>query len=498
MKFDLSGKNTSAFVVFPDQLFAEIPLSSKEMICILTEEPLYFTQYPFHKQKLIYHRASMQAYRDYLEQKGYRVYYLESHQPEADVRNLIPALVTKGILEIHHYALTDDWLERRMFQSAQRHKIQMESHSNPAFLLSRAEAVAYAPRGKKYFQSAFYQEQRKRFNILLDAEGKPEGGKWSFDEDNRKKLPKGIVPPEIQFAIQDIQIQKAKAYVEKHFGHHPGTLGTTCFAYDHAGAIKWLENFLRQRFLHFGTYEDAISTRYPYVYHSLLSPYLNTGLLTPAQVLDAALAFGKQHTIPLNSIEGFVRQILGWREFIRIVYMQQGRKQRTENHLQFKRKLPKGFWDGTTGIAPVDRVIHQVIETGYCHHIERLMILGNFLLLCETDPDEVYAWFMTFFIDAYDWVMVPNVYGMSQFSDGGLMTTKPYISGSNYIRKMSDEPVGEWQDIWDALFWRFMSVHRHLFESNPRMGMLIKQWDKKSPESRTAQIQLAEAWLLAH
>lgn len=485
-------------MIFPDQLFAELPLSSAEVIYILIEEPLYFTQYTFHKQKLLFHRASMQAYRLYLEKKGFRVQYIETQQKESDVRNLIPALSANAIRKIHHYDFTDDWLERRLRQIAQVCNVQMERHCTSAFLLSRADADAYQPRGKKYFQTSFYQDQRKRFNLLIDSDGRPEGGKWSFDEDNRKKLPKGMRPPEIRFVVQDIQIQEAKEYVEKHFGHHPGTLGATNFSYDHTGAIQWLEDFLRQRFLHFGTYEDAISTRYPYVYHSLLSPYLNAGLLTPAQVLDAALVFGKQHNIPLNSIEGFVRQILGWREFIRIVYLQQGRKQRTKNHLQFKRKLPKGFWEGTTGIAPVDRVIHQVIETGYCHHIERLMILGNFLLLCETDPDEVYDWFMTFFIDAYDWVMVPNVYGMSQFSDGGLMTTKPYISGSNYIRKMSDEPGGTWQEIWDALFWRFMSVHRPLFESNPRMGMLIKQWDKKSQEVKAAQIGIAEAWLSTH
>ena len=177
------------------------------------------------------------------------------------------------------------------------------------------------------------------------------------------------------------------------------------------------------------------------------------------------------------------------------MYEARGSQQRTTNYWGFTRKIPHSFWDGTTGIEPIDSTIRKVLSTGYCHHIERLMVLGNFMLLCEFDPDEVYRWFMEMFIDAYDWVMVPNVYGMSQFADGGLMTTKPYISGSNYVMKMSDYRKGEWQAVWDGLFWRFMHVHRDYFTANPRLGMLVRSFDKMPSEKRRRHCDIADEYL---
>ncbi|MCU0375741.1 MAG: hypothetical protein MUF24_10570 [Chitinophagaceae bacterium] len=213
------------------------------------------------------------------------------------------------------------------------------------------------------------------------------------------------------------------------------------------------------------------------------------------EVIEATLQYAATHQVPLNSLEGFVRQIVGWREFIRLVYHLEGRKQRTQNYWQFTRKIPPSFWKGETGIAPVDIVIKKLLKTAYNHHIERLMVLGNFFLLCEFDPDEVYRWFMEMYIDAYDWVMVPNIYGMTQFADGGLMTTKPYISGSNYLMKMGDWPKGDWQKVWDGLFWRFMHVHRTFFLQNPRLGMLVKTFDKMSAEKQEAHLKAAEDFL---
>jgi deoxyribodipyrimidine photolyase-related protein len=180
---------------------------------------------------------------------------------------------------------------------------------------------------------------------------------------------------------------------------------------------------------------------------------------------------------------------------MRGVYVTKGSEERVRNFWGFSRKIPKSFYDGTTGIFPVDETIKKVLETGYCHHIERLMVLGNFMLLCEFDPDEVYRWFMELFIDAYDWVMVPNVYGMSQFADGGLMATKPYISGSNYLMKMSDYKKGEWQHVWDGLFWRFMHIHRDFFLQNPRLGMLVNTFDKMPHEKQKSHLKNAEEFL---
>ena len=199
----------------------------------------------------------------------------------------------------------------------------------------------------------------------------------------------------------------------------------------------------------------------------------------------------------INSCEGFIRQIIGWREFIRGIYFCKGVEERTKNFWGFKRKISKSFYDGNTGIEPVDDTIKKINTTAYAHHIERLMIMGNFMLLCEFDPDEVYKWFMELFIDAYDWVMVPNVYGMSQFADGGLMSTKPYISGSNYILKMSNYKKGKWCTIWDSLFWNFIDKKREFFEKNPRMRILVRSFDKMDILKKTNYLKCAEDYLLS-
>lgn len=313
--------------------------------------------------------------------------------------------------------------------------------------------------------ATFYQAQRKRMQILIDADGSPKGGQWSFDEDNRKKLPKTFTAPFAPQSPLNNHIKTAISHIETHFFNNLGNTKTFRYPVTRADAKAWLKTFIRERFQDFGIYEDAISTEHAFINHSVLTPMLNIGLLTPQEIIDAALA--EEDRIPLNSLEGFIRQIIGWREFMHGVYRHRGTDIRKLNFFEHTRSIPKSFYNATTGIPPIDRIIHQLRDEAYCHHIERLMVLGNFMLLCRFDPNEVYKWFMEFFIDAYDWVMVPNVYGMSQFADGGTFTTKPYISGSNYILKMSDETKGPWTEIWDALFWTFVGDHQELFLKIP-------------------------------
>jgi deoxyribodipyrimidine photolyase-related protein len=231
-----------------------------------------------------------------------------------------------------------------------------------------------------------------------------------------------------------------------------------------------------------------------FLFHSILTPMLNIGLINPDYILDRTIEEFNKRNLPVNSVEGFVRQILGWREFIRVVYSHKGVYQRTNNHFQYARKIPAAFYNGTTGIVPIDDVIKKVNEHGYAHHIERLMIVGNFMLLCEFDPDEVYRWFMELFVDAYDWVMVPNVYGMSQYADAGLMSTKPYISGSNYILKMSNYEKGNWCEVWDALYWLFIIKHKNAFAKNPRMSMMVSLANKLPEEKITTYEKTASEW----
>ncbi len=483
-------------LIFPHQLFKNNPAISSSRRIVLIEEYLFFRQYNFHKQKLIFHRATMQAFKMDLEKGGYSVTYVDSQEPFSDVRALISDLRKKGIKEIHFTDTSDNWLQKRIYEESGKNGIKCIEYVSPLFLNSKKDLDLYFKDKKKYFQTDFYVQQRKSRKILVDDTFKPIGGKWTFDAENRLKYPKGKVPPSIKFPAENIFVKEAEEYVLKHFLENYGEIKTS-FRYPttHAESKKWFKEFLTSRFAEFGDYEDAMVMKESILHHSVLTPMLNVGLLTAGEVLADTLTFISKNNIPLNSAEGFLRQIIGWREFIRGVYEYKGVEERTTNSWGFKRKIPRSFWDGTTGIDPVDVVIRRVLKTGYCHHIERLMVLGNFMLLCEFDPDEVYRWFMELFIDSYDWVMVPNVYGMSQFADGGLMATKPYISGSNYIMKMSDFPKGPWQGIWDSLFWRFMNVHRDFFLQNPRLGMLIRTFDKMPTEKQKHHMKTANDFL---
>ena len=482
-------------ILFPHQLFKNNTAVAADRPAYLVEETLFFNQYNFHKQKLVLHRASMKNYLQYLIQKGVSVNYIDATDALCDIRKLIKQLAVQKVQTIHITDVVDYWLMKRINASCKKYDVKFTVHTSPNFLNSMPAVKDYFDKKKTYFQTGFYTDQRKKRNILLDVAGGPQGGQWTFDADNRKKYPKNEKPPSIVFAAENKITLEAKAYVNKHFGNNYGSIETTIYPTDFSSAEKWLDVFLNERFNNFGIYEDAIVANESFLNHSVISPLLNIGLLDPQQIISKAIKTAAQNNIPMNSVEGFIRQVMGWREFIRIVYEREGSRQRTTNYWGFTRKIPPTFWTGNTGIEPIDNVIKKILQTGYSHHIERLMVLGNFMLLCEFDPDEVHRWFMEMFVDAYDWVMVPNVYGMTQFADGGLMTTKPYISGSNYLLKMSDYKKGDWTTIWDGLFWRFMHVHRDFFLKNPRLGMLIRTFDKMPEEKRNRHISNAEAYL---
>lgn len=492
-----------ASIVFPHQLFQEQPALDPSIPVYLVEEWLFFKQYPFHFQKLLLHRASMQQYKKYLESNGYIVHYIATKESLSNILQLIPYLAKNGITQIRVADSTDNWLNRRLSQSCKKNHIQLNVFNTPAFLNTLSATDAFFEKRNKFFQTDFYTWQRKTRKILVDDSLQPIGGKWSFDADNRAKFPKNKQAPICEFMEKNELIIAATKYITECFPNNPG-IKSAPFKYlnkegyypiSFESAQHWLTQFLQTRFNEFGIYEDAMVAGESIIHHSVLSPLINIGLLTPQQVLNETLEFAKKTATPINSLEGFIRQILGWREFIYQVYARVGSKQRTKNYWGFTRKIPASFYKGNTGIIPLDDAIQKLQQTGYNHHIERLMIIGNFMLLCEFDPDQVYQWFMEMYIDAYDWVMVPNVYGMTQFADGGMMTTKPYISGSNYILKMSNYPKGEWQEIWDGLFWRFMHVHQSFFLQNPRLGMLVKTFDKMHENKKTNHLSKAEKYL---
>lgn len=482
----------SAFLLFPHQLFKDVSLLRKADTVFLIEEFLFFNQYKFHKQKLLFLRASMKYYENYLKENGFSVQYIDAQHENCHVNRLISQLAKLEVTALHFYEVSDNWLEKRIYQRCNVLNIKTIEYPSRLFINTKADLKTYFEGRTRYFHNDFYIQQRKKLNILLDDFQKPLGGKWSFDADNRQKYPKGKNPPGLQFPPISQYYAEASAYVEQNYGNNYGSI-STCFVYPttHAESEEWLRQFLHERFHAFGAYEDAIVSGESVLNHSVLSPLLNIGLLLPMQVVEAALQYARENPVPLNSLEGFIRQLIGWREFIRGVYVYKGSFERTSNFWAFRNKLPASMYDATTGIPPLDSTIRKVLNTAYCHHIERLMVLGNFMLLTETKPDEVYVWFMEMFIDAWDWVMVPNVYGMSQFSDGGLMATKPYISGSNYLMKMSNFVKGEWQKSWDALFWRFIHVHRDVFVRNPRLNMLVRSFDAMSEDKKKALLSQA-------
>lgn len=444
-----------AVLIFPTQLFKVHPCLQNNREVFLIEEKRYFTDFKFHKKKLLLHRASMKAYQVFLESEGYKVHYLEFHEDwKKEVQNYEFFLVRPFDVKL------EDQLPKNMSWSP-----------SPAFLGGELK------KSKRYLMGNFYKRQRKRMNIMVEN-GQPVGGKWSFDEDNRKKLPKNHQVPTLKTYSSPF-LDEAISYVEKHFPDNPGDAHDFIYPLTHHDAESWLKDFLKERFELFGDYEDAISKEESFIYHSLLSPLLNIGLLTPQQVIDEVLKVD----VPINSKEGFIRQVIGWREFILQLYLLEGETQRSSNFFHHTKKLPSSFYNGTTGIEPVDNVIKKVLKNAYCHHIERLMVLANFMNLSGYDPNEIYRWFMELFIDAYDWVMVPNVYGMATYADGGLMSTKPYISSSNYILKMSDFKKGEWCDTWNELFWNFLEKHEEKLKDNPRMVFLMKNLEKRRVKS---------------
>ena len=484
-----------AVLIFPHQLFENIKWIDKSVKVFLIEETLFFSQYLFHKQKILFHRSSMQFYFNYLVTNGFDVEYVNNHDDISDVRLLIKHLVSSEYENFKMINPDDNYLFNRINKSVKKLNVSIEIFDNPQFLNTILELDSFFKnKEKKFFQTSFYISQRKKMKILLNEDDKPVGDKWSFDTDNRKKYPKGKIAPKINFPSKDSIYIEAEKYVNKYFDNNYGNINEQInYPCTHSSAKEWLEQFIKFRFKEFGDYEDAVMVDETFLNHSVLSPMLNIGLITPNEVISEVLKH--KNDIPINSLEGFIRQIIGWREFIRGVYQYKGVQQRNSNFFDFKRKMPKSFYDGSTGVFPFDNCIKKVLQNAYSNHIERLMILGNFMLLCEINPNDIYKWFMELYVDAYDWVMVPNIYGMSQFSDGGLMSSKPYISSSNYIKKMSNYKNGPWAVIWDALYWRFIDKHRQKLVKNIRMKFMINLFDKMDDEKKNLHISTANTFL---
>ncbi len=451
-----------------------------------------------HKQKILLFLSAMRSYADSLKKNKYKIEY--KNIEDKDFKNsyfdkLLKTIKQKKITEISSFEVEDKFFEEKLNRFFNKSKVKWNIIQTPMFLNSRNEFKNYLKKSKRPFMATFYKETRKKLGILMSDNETPVGGKWSFDEDNRNKLPKNVLAPKYPKASETKHTKHLKPIIEKNFKNHPGDTSNFWFATEYNDVIKLLDFFIRKKSNLFGDYEDAVSQKDNILFHSALSPYINLGLITPELIIEKILNFHKKNKIKLNSLEGYVRQIIGWREFMRGVYQDFSNEMENKNFFKQTRKMKSSWYEGNTGLPPLDHAIKNALTHGWSHHIERLMILSNLMNLCEIKPNYVYKWFMEMFVDSSDWVMVPNVYGMGLFSDGGIFATKPYICGSSYMLKMMDFKKGEWCNIMDGLYWRFINRNRTFFLKNPRLSMMVRVFDKIKMERKNLILPAAEKFI---
>ena len=439
-------------------------------------------RYKAHRHKLVLILSGMRSKRDSLRKAGHSVFYRELGEDECrSYESILDTHLCKHRYEqLAHFETDSPRMDRLLRRQSAKHGLTLVPVQSPKFMTTSSEFESFRT-GRRLFMADFYRWQRRRLGVLVDDEGAPQGGRWSFDEDNRKKLPRDLIPPAVPRPPWTDHTKTVVDLVDEQFSEHPGLAREFWLPTTPKQAEVALDSFLGERFEFFGDYEDALSKDHGTIFHSILSPLLNVGLLTPECVLDRALEQARRSDVPLNALEGFVRQIIGWREFVRGAWRSLPASHWEQNFWGHRRRLTSHWYEGTTGLPPLDDVIRRARSTGYNHHIERLMVVGNLMLLCQIEPGAAYDWFMEMYVDSADWVMAPNVYGMALFSEGGAFTTKPYICGSNYLRKMSDYPRGEWCNIIDGLYWSFVEEHRDFFEKNPRSKMMLGTLDRIDP-----------------
>jgi len=466
-------------LLLPTQLFDFRKVGVVPSKVTLYEDPHFFTAFRYHKLKLLYHRLTCKVQAELLRKQGYAVRYVEFHEK-------LPK---------------EKW---HMFDPV-HHELLDKYKKGGATILPTPQFLDASPLDPGNGGHApFYRRMRKRLGVLIDKTG-PVGRKWSFDEANRlpptyKAGPPAPPRPRHSTVPHFAQLYALSAqYIHTHFdsnyGDIPDRAAQFPYPVDHAGARHWLRDFVAHRLSSFGPYEDAIDKNSDFVYHSVLSPMMNIGLLLDREVLEAAL---RCQDVKLNSLEGFVRQVIGWRQYVHALYVHRGKVLKRSNFLGHRRRLTDAWWTASTGMPPVDAVIRKIQRLAYAHHIERLMVLGNWMLLNQTDPREVYRIFMEWTIDAYEWVMVPNVFGMSQFADGGQMMRRPYFSAAAYLLKMSNYGRGsgddDWVELWNACYYAFIDKHKKKLAKNYFMQPALHVWKNKPQGERRRLLRLAKEY----
>lgn len=484
---------TTAILILGNQLFpTHFYKDLKIKNAFMAEDNGLCTHFKYHKHKIILFLASMRKYADELNATGLGVHYERFNKKSSFEDKLIQYIKKNKIKTMVSFEVEDKFFENRLKTLFKSLKVEWEIKTSPMFICSRKEFKNYLKDYKKPFMKTFYERQRRALSILMDENNSPEGGSYSYDDQNRKRLPKKITlpknnlkPPHCDHVLEIIKL------VDREFKDHPGDGADFWLATDREQALKIFDQFLKEKLENFGSYQDAITNRDPFLFHSIISPYINMGMLIPEEIVSKTLEYYYEYKPPLNSVEGFIRQVMGWREFLRGIYQNFDHEMTDKNFWNHTRKLKECWWTGDTGIEVIDYVIKKTIKYGYAHHIERLMVISNIMLTLQVDPKEVYRWFMEMFVDSSDWVMVPNVYGMGQFSDGGIFATKPYISGSNYLMKMGDFSKGPWCDAIDGLYWNFIEHNLDFYKSQPRMSMMVSLLEKIPKDKKKRIFQAA-------
>ncbi len=488
----------SALILYPHQLFPLEQLPKVDTV-LMVEEPLYFgidREFPIklHKQKLILQRASM---RRYVEE------VLWPAKIEVDYIGLDGLMTSEDIFErakkyeqLYLIDPVDDVLTKRLLEARRANSSvpAFEFLPSPNFYLKNQEIQTYFIDKHVHVFADFYQWQRERFNILIGEDYKPVGGKWMFDSVTQKKIEPGSVLPSFEVFGDNKYVEEAVKYIEQHFSDH---IGSTDFVWptNHEEASLWLQDFVENRLDQYAEHLDIIDGSAMWLYHSALASSLNIGLLSPQQIVAVALARHQKRPVPLESLEAFIRAVLGWREFTRGQYLVQGTDMKNANPLKQQKRLTKEWYQGALGLPPFDDAVKKLHAHGYAHHTEKVLIIGGLMMLCEIHPHDMQRWFSQYFVDAFDWMTTPFVYSLVHFLDSNDETHQLPIISSEDLLKLSNYERGEWSDVWDGLFWRFVEKHQTVLKQKPATRAIVQRLEKLDGDHRRIVSYRAEDFL---
>ena len=506
-------KPTTLIPILGDQL--SLGLSSlrgayKATTRILMMEVADETSYVrHHKQKIAYILSAMRHHAELLRADGWHVDYVALDDP--DNSGSFTGEVARAVARLNpdRIVVTEagEWRVAAMIDAWETlFGVPVEIRSDDRFLASHAEFEAWAEDRKALRMEFFYREMRRKTGLLMDGKD-PVGGQWNFDHDNRKPAKADLLMPRPLAFAPDAMTQDVLALVTERFADHPGSLDGFGWAVTAKDAEDQQAYFLNHALAKFGDYQDAMLTGEPHLWHSILSPYINSGLLDPLALCRAVAERYDAGKVPLNAAEGFIRQIIGWREYMRGIYWREGPDYVTRNFLDAHRPLPGFYWTGETDLHCMAEAIGQTLANAHAHHIQRLMVTGNFAMLIGADPRQVHEWYLEIYIDAYEWVELPNTLGMSQFADGGLLGSKPYAAGGAYINRMSDycgtcrydvkQRTGPDACPFNALYWDFLARNEDKLGRNQRLAMPYRTWAKMDADTRR-EIRASAATFLEH